>query len=276
MPDQEVRHILGISGGKDSAALAIYLRDRVPNMEYFFCDTGKELPEVYEYLDRLRARLGIEITQLSSERGFDHWLDVYGGMLPSPRARWCTKALKIEPIEKFVGDDQAISYVAIRADEEDRKGYISTKPNIEARFPFIEDGLTKNDIFQILDESGVGRPKYYDWRSRSGCFFCFFQQKIEWVRLADEHPELFEEAVKYEEERGGKDYTWTQGETLRELVARRDEIIADHEQALERAKKRLAERKKRGEPDPDQPLSEVLTDFLADGEGEPGCVVCHW
>ena len=38
------RHILGLSGGKDSSALAIYLRDRVPQMEYVFCDTGKELP----------------------------------------------------------------------------------------------------------------------------------------------------------------------------------------------------------------------------------------
>ena len=38
-----VRHILALSGGKDSTALAIYLRDRVPDMEYVFCDTRKEL-----------------------------------------------------------------------------------------------------------------------------------------------------------------------------------------------------------------------------------------
>ena len=48
----------GVSGGKDSAALAIYMRDRVPGMEYFFCDTGSELPETYEYLTRLEAVLG--------------------------------------------------------------------------------------------------------------------------------------------------------------------------------------------------------------------------
>ncbi|TSA39078.1 MAG: phosphoadenosine phosphosulfate reductase, partial [Methylococcaceae bacterium] len=40
-----VRHLLGISGGKDSAALAIYMRDKIPDMEYFFADTGAELPE---------------------------------------------------------------------------------------------------------------------------------------------------------------------------------------------------------------------------------------
>ena len=57
MPDT-TRHICGISGGKDSSALAVYLRDSVPEMEYFFCDTGAELPETYEYLTRLEVILG--------------------------------------------------------------------------------------------------------------------------------------------------------------------------------------------------------------------------
>lgn len=267
---EKVRHILGLSGGKDSAALALYMRDRVDNMEYFFADTGKELPETYEYLDKLRARLGIEITKLSADRGFDHWLDVYGGMLPSPKARWCTKALKIEPIEKFVGEDQAVSYIGIRADEENRKGYISTKGNIQARFPFIEDGLRKEDVVRILEESGIGLPKYYDWRSRSGCFFCFYQRKIEWVRLSEEHPERFAEAVQYEEKRGGEGYTWTQGETLRQLIARKNEIIADHEVAQQRARER-----RQLHPAPNSALAESLGALLDEDE-EQGCVVCHW
>ena len=75
----KVRHVLGLSGGKDSSALAIYMRDRVPEMEYFFCDTQKELPETYEYLDQLQAYLGKPIIRLNAERGFDHWLEIYGG-----------------------------------------------------------------------------------------------------------------------------------------------------------------------------------------------------
>lgn len=266
----KVRNILGLSGGKDSAALAIYMRDKVEDMEYFFADTGKELPETYEYLDKLRARLGIEIQTLSADRGFDHWLEVYGGMLPSPKARWCTKALKIQPIEEFVGEGEAISYIGIRADEENRKGYISTKGNIQPRFPFIEDGLNKEDVIRILEESGIGIPRYYDWRSRSGCFFCFYQRKIEWVRLAEHHPDRFEEAVRYEEERGGEGYTWTQGESLRELIARKDEIIADHEAAQRRARDR-----RQLHPAPNSSLADSLG-ALMDGDEEPGCVVCHW
>ncbi|MDW8413814.1 MAG: phosphoadenosine phosphosulfate reductase family protein, partial [Acidobacteriota bacterium] len=163
-----VRHILGLSGGKDSTALAVLLHKEIPEMEYFFCDTGKELPETYEYLDRIQARLGIKITYLEAERGFDHWLAVYGGLLPSPKMRWCTVQMKIKPLEKWVGEDEAISYIAIRADE-DREGYISTKPNIRPVFPFKERGMVKEDILRLLEESGIGLPDYYRWRSRSGC-----------------------------------------------------------------------------------------------------------
>jgi 3'-phosphoadenosine 5'-phosphosulfate sulfotransferase (PAPS reductase)/FAD synthetase len=260
-PFKTVRHVLGISGGKDSSALAIHLRDRIPQMEYFFCDTGSELPETYDFLLRLNA-----------ERNFDHWLQVYQGALPSPQMRWCTKNLKIKPLEAWLGDDQAVSYVAIRADE-NRLGYISTKPNITTVFPFRDDGIDKDGVMRILDESGVGLPDYYEWRTRSGCYFCFFQRKHEWIGLADRHPDLFEKAVAYEDKiryeqtaMQGRQYSWSQGETLQELLARRDEIEQRHQEALDRATKRVK---------PNRPLLEVLSDALDDDDDENGCTVCH-
>jgi len=262
----EVRHILGLSGGKDSAALAVLMHRRVPQMEYFFCDTHKELQETYAYLDRIKARLGVKIHYLSAERGFDHWLNVYGGLLPSPKMRWCTKQLKIIPLEQFVGDSQAVSYIGIRADE-NREGYVSTKPNIRAVFPFKEEGLVKADIIRLLEESGIGLPSYYRWRTRSGCFFCFFQRKYEWVRLADEHPDMFAQAVAYEQSHSdGRRYTWTKGETLLELISRRSEIIAEHERKMTRAQAAHM---------PNRPLAEVLAEALdEDDEGQP-CTICH-
>src|SRR5271157_6320060 len=185
-----MRHVCGISGGKDSSALAIYLRDSIPEMEYFFCDTGAELPETYEFLDRLEVVLGKRIERLNPDKGFDHWFEVYRGTLPSPQMRWCTRQMKIRPIEEWLGDDEATSYVAIRADEKNRKGYVSTKPNIKAVFPFVEDGVDHDRVLRILEEAGLGLPEYYQWRTRSGCYFCFYQRKAEWVGLADKHPEL--------------------------------------------------------------------------------------
>jgi 3'-phosphoadenosine 5'-phosphosulfate sulfotransferase (PAPS reductase)/FAD synthetase len=228
--DKLVRHILGLSGGKDSTALAIYMRDRVPEMEYFFCDTGAELPETYEYLAKLEVYLGKKIVRLSSDRTFDHWLKVYRGTLPSPQMRWCTKVLKIEPLEKWIGTDKAISYVGLRADEASRKGYMSTKQNMMSVFPFIDDGLELRDIENLLIESGLGKPSYYEWRSRSGCYFCFYQRKKEWIGLSEEHPDLFAKAQSYEAKdnfkmtSSQKEYTWSHGESLTNLLKRKHDV----------------------------------------------------
>ncbi len=265
MVKKEVRHILGLSGGKDSTALAILLHKEFPQMEYFFCDTHKELPETYEYLDRIEARLGIKIQRLSEERGFDHWLDVYSGFLPSPNSRWCTKQMKIIPLEKFIGDDEAVSYVGIRADE-NRDGYVSTKSNITPVFPFKEQGLVKVDILKLLEDSGIGLPDYYRWRSRSGCYFCFFQRKYEWVMLQENHPDLFDKAVQYEQQhKDGRTYTWTQGETLLELVARKADIIADHQMSLMRQQ----------QTQPNLPLAEALAAVLDQEDDTLPCLACH-
>lgn len=265
-----VRHILSLSGGKDSAALAIYMRDRVPEMEYVFHDTDKELPETLDYLARLEAILGKPIQKTSKVDNFDHWLIVFGGMLPSNHRRWCTKMLKLKPFENYVGDDPVINYVALRADE-DRTGYISTKPNIRAVYPFKEDGLVRADIIQILEESGLGLPTYMNWgRTRSGCYFCFYQQKIEWVRLKETHPDLFEQAKIYEEQSvlHGDEFFWNQRESLAQLEQpeRIAEIKANWKAAQER---RRLERK-------NLPLVETLGGLEVEDEPyeRAGCLIC--
>lgn len=260
------RHIVNLSGGKDSTALAIFLRDKIPQLEYLFCDTHKELPETYEYLDRLAAYLQRPITKLNAQRGFDHWLDMYGGMLPSARVRWCTRKLKIEPFEAYVGDDMVWSYVGIRADER-RSGYISTKPNIHPVFPFKEFGLGIADVERLLETSGLGLPSYYEWRQRSGCYFCFFQRTGEWVGLKERHPELFELAKGYEKERGGEQFFWRQRESLADLEQpdRVAQAKREHHIRLE------VERKRR----PDRPLIELLGAALDAEDDDQGCDICH-
>ena len=341
-----VRHILGISGGKDSAALSIFMKDRFPDLdvEYYTSDTGRELDETYALIDRLESRLGkrifkldaVDTTNIVDESAFDHFLSMYGGYLPSSTSRWCTKKLKLDPFENYIGDEPTISYVGIRGDE-DRDGYISKKQSVQSLFPFRrniwsedvnklvlankqieanvsyaqetgcsehfiktlkveiapsftikqklnalldasvrdynyvvfnalkatdypvgkldhfplldnEENLVKDDIFKILEDSGVGIPAYYlpieyqveiDGeiksgtynRSRSGCFFCFYQQKIEWVWLFETHPELFAKAIQYE--RDG--YTWMDNEKLEDLckpervaTIKRDHYLKTH------------------------------------------------
>lgn len=370
----KINHVLGISGGKDSAALAIYMNNNYPEIDinFYTCDTGKELKETYDLIDRLNSVLGRPITLYKSinsdhtpiDNPFDHFLAASGGYLPSPMARWCTKKMKLEPFEQHIGNKPTISYVGIRGDE-NREGYISTKENIQTIFPFrkniwSEDVITKfiannniefvknyyvrelkvndsdiiekieskvsfgytksqktetlinfnvkffnkavfhflkntdypvgkldafplienddviklQDVFDILENSGVGIPAYYlpiefeidingkvekstYSRSRSGCFFCFYQQKLEWVWLLEQHPELFEEALKYERE----GYTWSI-EPLEEL--RKPERVYQ-------IKKEYILRKKREQEKQSNRLN--WQDEILNAEGE-GCASC--
>jgi hypothetical protein len=333
----KVRHLLGISGGKDSAALAIYMKKKYPeiNMEYYFCDTGKELDETYTLIDELESFLGKKIQRWKAVENspldpFDHFLKLKGGYLPATNSRWCTQHLKLEPFEKKIANELVISYVAIRGDE-NREGYISTKPNIQTIFPFrkniwsieilnkvlsnesipkllkiynsilestlnnqlqsiILEVTSKNflfsqklnslldisistfnkavfiflkdmnyplskldyfpllnneeiiaidDVYRLFKDNGVHFPQYYNEvdyqvngltgqynRSRSGCYFCFYQQKIEWIWLYEQHPDKFKKAMDYEKD----GFTWNEFERLEELIQpeRIIQIKADH------------------------------------------------
>jgi 3'-phosphoadenosine 5'-phosphosulfate sulfotransferase (PAPS reductase)/FAD synthetase len=231
--DASRRHIVNISGGKDSAALAIYLKQKYPQIpaEYVFCDTKCELPETYDFLDQLQTLLGKEIVRINafnvlriSEKDrnpFDIFLnEIYSGFLPSPKSRWCTRELKIKPLEKYLEGTEAYSYIGIRADE-DREGYtgkkppvFSQKPSIIPVYPFRDDGIGYEQVASLLESSGLGLPAYYQWRSRSGCYFCFYQQIGEWQGLKEHHPDLFARAVEYEKQVGDKHFSWVQGKTL--------------------------------------------------------------
>jgi len=363
---KKTRHVLGISGGKDSAALAVYMKTKYPsiNMEFYSCDTGKELDETYQLVKNLEVYLGIKIELLLATREtseadpFDHFLKMHGGYLPSATARWCTKKLKLDPFEKYVGNDPVLSYVGIRGDEE-REGYISTKSNIQSIFPFRkniwsediiakvlsnqnldkvmpmfsnvdwgrnkekvealiskkidtsftlkhklnaildsdikgfnhlvfqflkttdyplaaetdfalldnEEVLVKSDIFKILEESGVGVPEYYKKikfevngkmgeyaRSRSGCYFCFYQQKIEWVWLYEQHPDLFQKALEYEK----TGYSWSE-EALGDLI-KPERIQQIKEDYIKKTEKNA------------QKKSSLLMDILEDDDA--GCASC--
>ena len=274
----DVKHVLGLSGGRDSAALAVYMRQKHPELsiDYFFTDTGKELPEVYEYLGRLEGFLGKPILRLNPDRDFDFWLKQYNDFLPSAQTRWCTRQLKLKPFEEWInpivdGGTTVYSYVAIRSDEEYRSGYNSKKDKLIVKLPFKDDGIDKAEVLDILDGAGLGLPKYYEWRTRSGCTFCFFQQKIEWVRLIERHPEAFEEAKAYEKTAvdHGSPFTWSHGESLDELSKpeRVQAIKEDHLARVERMRAKV-------QMNPLRPNAEPLDIDEVYGKAK-ACLACH-
>ena len=161
-----VKHLLGISGGKDSAALAIYMNQNYPELDtvYYTCDTGKELKETYDLIKKLNSVLGKKIKLYKSmdvdnspmKNPFDHFLAIYGGYLPSATARWCTNKMKLQPFEEHVGEEPTISYVGIRGDE-NREGYISKKENIQTIFPFRKNIWSEDVIKKFLSNENINQ-----------------------------------------------------------------------------------------------------------------------
>ena len=278
MAEQKIKHVLGLSGGKDSSALAVYMADNYPDLdiEYFFTDTGEELEEVNEYLNDLEGYLGKTINRLDPRRDFEFYLKQYNNFLPSAQNRWCTVQLKLAPFEKWVEQEfldkgyTVYSYVAIRSDESYREG-LKSKKAIETILPFRENHIDKEGVFEILENAGLGLPKYYEWRSRSGCTFCFFQRKIEWVGLLERHPEDFKKAKSMEKNAldHGSPFTWCENESLEELSKpeRIKQIKADHQKKLE-----LQRQKRKINPlRPD----DGLIDFDELYGQQKVCLACH-
>jgi hypothetical protein len=275
-------HVLGLSGGKDSAALAVFMRHHHPDLDikYFFTDTGKELPEVYDFLGRLEGFLGRPIEYLNPHRDFDFWLRQYHHFLPSAQTRWCTRKLKLEPFKNWIkpwlqARETVFSYVAIRSDEDHRDGMIAQNDSLVVKLPFRDHGIDRLGVLEILEGSGLGLPKYYDWRSRSGCTFCFFQQKVEWVRLKQTHPKAFEEAKTYEKSalEHGSPFTWAHKESLFDLE--KPERMAEIQADFEIRKQREFDRRK---PNPLRPVSSDpidIDDLYYEEEGGGACLICH-
>jgi len=176
--------------------------------------------------------------------------------------------LKLKPFEKYVGQDEVVNYVGIRADEA-RVGYISKKKNIKAVFPFRDDGIDYDGVMAILEDSGLGMPPYTAWgRTRSGCFFCFYQQKIEWIRLRQRYPDLYEEAKAYEVPNpvNGNVFYWCSDESLEELE--KPERMREIEERWEETQRRAKVTNK------NKPLISILAGHDAPAKPRDGCLMC--
>ena len=279
-----VRHVLGLSGGKDSAALAVHMDKNYPeiNVEYFFTDTGYELKETYDYLNKLKTRLNRPIHYINPRNSFDYFLKKYNNFLPSQTARWCTIEMKLRSFEDWIKPsldkgDEIITYVGIRFDERGRVGYKPSNPLIKAKFPFVDDHINKENVLEILESSGLGLPDYYKWRSRSGCTFCFFQRQIEWVGLMEQHPEAWEYAKSLE--KTAKDnqspFTWIKDKPLTELEKPENiaKIKAHHAKTLEKLK---AKSQSKLEENPFLQGEKVeISDNLAQDDVSSSCLICH-
>lgn len=197
--DRDV-YIIPVSGGADSAALAIVLHRLFPHVPFrlVYTDPGADEPEIAEALGRLATLLGKPVEHVNASKSLWELIDEYNGFLPSPTDRYCTRVLKLEPfkkwIEQFAGRRKFV-FVGIRSDESTRVAFVIDEADTE--MPFLDLAIGRTEVFETLAES-VGIPGFYSRRSRSGCSCCPFQRRQERVGLLQQRPIEFRRALERE------------------------------------------------------------------------------
>lgn len=193
----ETTHVVGLSGGKDSTALALRLAEVEPrDYVYLITPTGDELPEMLAHWSRLETLLGKPLTRVTNGT-LASWIEHFGG-LPNHRQRWCTRLLKIEPTIAFMRKHApAINYVGLRADEETREGIYGD--SVQSRFPLREWGWGLAEVKGYLAQRGVTIPR------RTDCARCYGQRLVEWKTLLKKHPDLYASA-EADEARTGRTF----------------------------------------------------------------------
>jgi 3'-phosphoadenosine 5'-phosphosulfate sulfotransferase (PAPS reductase)/FAD synthetase len=193
-----MNHVVALSGGKDSTAMALRLVEVEPRDYRFVCTpTGDEPDEMFIHWNKLGNLLQSRIIPVLNPLGLNGLIAAQNA-LPNWRQRWCTRILKIEPYRAWLASHApAVSYVGLRADEEGRAGGIYDDiGGIESRFPLREWGWGLEEVRDYLEHRGVIIP------TRTDCDRCFFQTLHEWHSLWARNPGKYAHAEQQEKDTG--------------------------------------------------------------------------
>ena len=200
-------HVAAFSGGKDSPALLLQLRDVNIEHRTVFCDTGWEAQETYDYIDYINEKiLDGKLIVLKSEKydGFED-LAIKRKVFPNLRARFCTEELKLKPLWSYFGtlDDEITSYQGVRAEESLARSKMSQHEWVnEGGGYWVNRPLlhwTAEDVFAIHKKHGIKpNPLYLKGHSRVGCFPCVLSGHTDLKRIFKDYPEVVDRIRKLE------------------------------------------------------------------------------
>jgi 3'-phosphoadenosine 5'-phosphosulfate sulfotransferase (PAPS reductase)/FAD synthetase len=188
------RVIASVSGGKDSAALSLHLRELGIEHDRVFLDTGWEADVTYEYLRGELTRVLGPIEEIANPRHKMAKLVLRKAMFPSRLRRFCTQELKVFPMQAYIngrvaeGED-VINTVGIRHGESAARSQMpewewSDGFDCEVWRPLVE--WTEQDVIDIHHRHGLRpNPLYLQGATRVGCWPCIFARKAE-IRLVAE------------------------------------------------------------------------------------------
>ena len=198
--------IVSMSGGKDSTALALAMREAEIPCRYVFADTGWEAPETYEYLATLERILGITIDRVRSEKGGMVETARHRAGFPHRTGRWCTTELKVWPLRAYHDaiDADTVSVVGIRAEESAARAAMSDFEYDDRWRGYVWRpimGWSVADVLAIHHRHGVPvNPLYKRGHGRVGCYPCINENKSGVALIAKHSPERIDEIDALERE----------------------------------------------------------------------------
>lgn len=208
-------YIASFSGGKDSTAMVLELIKRQePLDEVLFCDTYKEFPAMYKHISKVKRiveKSGIKFTELRSPESFDYLMfehqpkrrtDKYEGLKgyswPYSRSRWCTRALKVNVINRHIKNYQkdynVLQYVGLAADELYRLEREGNKRKDHIH-PLVKWGWDEEKCLNYCYDNGFNWDGLYKLFKRVSCWCCPMQPLEELRNLRTHFPELWDELL---------------------------------------------------------------------------------
>lgn len=138
-----LKRVFHFSGGTSSALMV--LQSYEPGDLVIFCDTGREDPETYVFLNNFEAHEGIPIIRLETDGGWKAMLKKMKG-IPNRAKRRCTIDMKIKRARRYlrsIGLCSYVQFIGFRFDELGRrKGYKNQWKKVVTMFPLT---LTETD-----------------------------------------------------------------------------------------------------------------------------------
>lgn len=197
--------VLSYGGGRQTAGmLAMIKQEILPKPDLVvFADTGGELPQTYDHIDRFMRPLAEELgirweTVQYTIRGEPVTLYDYSwkySWLPQPWQRMCTHKFKIVAIQRLVRQwkkEGVRMWIGISVEEAHRRK-TSPTPWIEHVYPLVDNQFSLHDCAGALERLGIPVPP------KSACYYCPFQKMTRWRELQRQSPELFAKAIALEE-----------------------------------------------------------------------------